>query len=302
MAKANKVIIVGVGHLAGSLGLALMNQKGNPWHVIGIEENQEFRQIAAKRKLVHEIHPVADFAEHCGEAEFIVICVPLNVLPNVVLSCSEALLAAQRVKKRTTNPVITDVGSVKSPLLTEFQGGMAPSVPFVGGHPIAGNEKNGPEAAEENLFKGRMVVLTPVKKTDMKAVARVRGLWEGIGCEVEEMPPAEHDQILGATSHLPHLLAYSLIEAISRLSKPTPKRKGVNLFRYAAGGLRDFTRIAASSSQMWRDISMENQAMILEALSEFKKVLAAVEEGVARGDGPKLEEIFRHAEELRKGL
>ena len=302
MAKTKKIIIVGVGHIGGSLGLALMQNKKEPWYVVGIEENQEHRQIAMRKKMVHEIYPVADFGEHCADVEMVVICVNLSILPNVVLSCSEALISHQRQKKRTTVPVITDVGSVKTPLLTEFGGGQSPNVPFVGGHPIAGTEHSGPDYADGNLFKKQLVILTPVKKTDPKAVARVRALWEGLGAEVEEMTPSEHDQALAATSHLPHMLAYSLIETVSRLGKPTSKRKARNLLKYSAGGLRDFTRVAGSSPVMWRDIAVENQAPIVETINEFKKVLNLIEESIARGDGPSLEEIFRHVEGIRKGL
>jgi len=302
MAKANKIIIVGVGHIGASVGLALMDKKEQSHYVIGIEENGDYRATALKNKCVHEIHPVADFQEHCHDAEIVVVAAPLNVLPNVVLSCSEALVQSQRTKKRPIPPVITDVGSVKTPLLTEFGGGVSPLAPFVGGHPFAGNEKFGPEAADKDLFKNRMVILTPVKKTDLKALERVKLFWQGLGCEVEEMSPQEHDQVAGAVSHLPHLIAYCMMETMSRLSKPTPKRKGFNLLRYAGGGLKDFTRIASSNPLMWRDISMENQALILEATTEFRKVFLGMEDAVARGDGPRLEELFRHAQDMRKGL
>lgn len=300
MAKSSKIMIIGTGQIGGSLGGALMHLKGQPYHIVGVEENGDHRQTALKMELVHEAYPVADFAEHCGDAELVVIATPLHVLPNVVLSCSEALIASQRTKRRTTPPIITDVGSVKSPLLTEFGGGLAPSVPFIGGHPIAGNEMAGPEAARADLFKDKLVVLTPVKKTEPKALHRVRAFWEQIGARVEEMTPSEHDQAMAASSHLPHILAYALIETLIRLGKPTPKRKQRNLFAYGAGGLKDFTRIAASSPIMWRDIAVENQAPILEALSEFKKVIAGMEESIARGDGPSLQDLFTRVQETRK--
>jgi prephenate dehydrogenase len=302
MVKASKVVIVGVGHIGGSLGGALMNQKSDPWHIVGIDENSEHRQIAMKRKLVHEIHPVADFGEHAHDVDIVVVCVHLNVLPNVVLSCSESLVAFQKSKRRYQIPVITDVGSVKTPLLTEFGGGIAANIPFVGGHPIAGTEKSGPQFADPELFKGKLVILTPVKKTDPKAVLRVRSLWESIGAEVEEMTPQEHDQAMAASSHLPHMIAYGLMEAVYRLGKPTNKRKARNLMRYAGGGLKDFTRIAETQAEMWKDIAMENQAPILETILEFKKVLSNIEEYIARGDGPSLSEILQRAQEIRKTL
>ena len=190
--------------------------------------------------------------------------------------------------------MVTDVGSVKGAVVEAAQrvfGGM-PSR-FVPGHPVAGTERSGVEAAFDSLFQGRHVILTPVQQTAPGALAQVTAMWEACGATVSRMAVAEHDRVLAATSHLPHMLAYALVDSLAR------RDDGPQMFRYAAGGFRDFTRIASSDPVMWRDICLTNRQALLRAMDAFSEDLSTLRQAIESEDAQVLEAIFSSAKAAR---
>jgi prephenate dehydrogenase len=186
------------------------------------------------------------------------------------------------------------VGSAKRSVLEALEAvfGTVPGN-FVPAHPIAGTEHSGVEAAVDGLFEGHRVILTPVAQTRPEATARVRDMWQAVGAEVLEMDPAHHDEVLAATSHLPHMLAYTLVGMLGTMEER------VEMFRYAAGGFRDFTRIASSDPQMWHDICLANRDALVGALDHFQADLGAAIEAIRAGDGKTIKELFTRAKVLR---
>ncbi|MEK6711281.1 MAG: prephenate dehydrogenase/arogenate dehydrogenase family protein, partial [Nitrospinota bacterium] len=187
--------------------------------------------------------------------------------------------------------ILTDVGSVKGPFVRAVEGMELGQVRFVGGHPIAGTERSGVEASFPELFEKRRTILTPTPRTDPAAVQALTALWEGVGARVDLLDPERHDRILADISHLPHLIAYALVDSALQ---------GEGL-PYAAGGFRDFTRIASSSPEMWREICLDNREALLASLAGFDASLALLRLAVEAGDGEALERIFRRAKEGRDG-
>jgi prephenate dehydrogenase len=193
--------------------------------------------------------------------------------------------------------VITDVGSVKGKMVERLERLTPKGRFFVGAHPIAGKEKSGVEAASPRLFNGARCILTPTERTDRSALEKVRKLWEGAGSNVVEMDPGLHDRLLASVSHLPHILAYALMDALTR-----PPLAEEGLLEFSAGGLRDFTRIAASSEEMWRDIALLNRAEILASLDAYNGALNRIRKMIAEEDGEGLLKTFQKAREAREGL
>jgi prephenate dehydrogenase len=190
--------------------------------------------------------------------------------------------------------VITDVGSTKGSVVADARRAFG-AVParFVPGHPIAGTESSGVEASFAELYRERRVILTPLPETDRQALARVSEMWRQCGATVTEMEVAHHDEVLAATSHLPHMLAFSLVDALARM------KENDEIFRYAAGGFRDFTRIASSNPVMWRDICIANREALGAMLADFSNEMADLADAIRRGDGDHLLEIFERAKEAR---
>ncbi|TAK00620.1 MAG: prephenate dehydrogenase/arogenate dehydrogenase family protein, partial [Candidatus Manganitrophaceae bacterium] len=191
--------------------------------------------------------------------------------------------------------IVTDVGSVKGAWVARMESLMPRHAFFVGGHPIAGREKSGVEAATADLFQGNRCILTPTAQSNPKALKKVAALWEKAGARVSEMDPFDHDQILAAVSHLPHLVAYVLMETLTH-----PKIAKKNPVQFSAGGLRDFTRIAASSPEMWRDIFLLNREAMVEMVDLYQETLEKVKKKIIDGDGPGLMEIFSRAKSVRQ--
>lgn len=190
--------------------------------------------------------------------------------------------------------LLTDVGSVKlSAIEAASQAYGNPPANFVPGHPIAGSEQHGAAAGSASLFTGQRVILTPLDATDPKALGQVSRFWQGLGARIATMPPSHHDELLARTSHLPHLLAYALMDAL------TDQGKDLDIFEYAAGGLRDLSRIAASDPVMWRDIMQANEPQVLAALDEYERVLHRFRELIVRGDFDELKAVFARAKQAR---
>ncbi|HSH29620.1 MAG TPA: prephenate dehydrogenase/arogenate dehydrogenase family protein, partial [Thiohalobacter sp.] len=226
-----------------------------------------------------------DPAAAVAGADLVLVAVPMGAMEAVFEQIGPHLAA---------DAVITDVGSAKGAVVDAAQkafGGVP--VHLVPGHPIAGTERNGVAASFAELFQQRRVILTPLAHTDAEAVERVRGMWETAGAEVVEMGVEHHDRVLAATSHLPHILAYATVDSLARLHEHD------EIFQYAAGGFRDFTRIAGSDPVMWRDICLANREAILEMIAHFQVDLSALTEAIQARDGERLVEIFARAKQAR---
>lgn len=271
--------IVGVGLIGGSLARAL-KEAGAVGEVVGFGRDPAHLK---KARELNVIDVAADSLARLASCDVIVLAVP-------VLSMHELLEALAPVLVRQT--VVTDVGSVKGNVANAARKSLGARVShFVPAHPIAGTERSGVEASFAELFRGRRVVLTPLPETDQAGVELVRGMWRATGAEVLDMSVARHDEVFALTSHLPHVLAYALVELLAR-------RDG-DLFQFAASGFRDFTRIASSDPFMWRDICLANRGPLLAAIEQYEDRLAALKDAVARADAVFLNEFFVRAKRAR---
>ncbi len=277
-----RLCLIGVGLIGGSLALAL-RRAGACKSVIGVGRSASNLDDARRLGIIDEASH--DVAAAVKGADLVVLAVPVG---------STAEICAHIAGRLDPGAILTDVGSVKRAVVDQVAQafGYLPTR-FVPGHPIAGTEKSGAAAAFPELFFGRRVLLTPLPETDGDALHRVRRMWETAGATVEEMAVDEHDRVLAATSHLPHLLAFGLVDSLARLESPQ------EVFRYAAGGFRDFTRIASSDPVMWRDICMHNRDAVLEALERYDSDLALIRDAIAERDGDALLAIFRRAKQAR---
>ncbi|HHC71989.1 MAG TPA: prephenate dehydrogenase/arogenate dehydrogenase family protein [Thiotrichales bacterium] len=278
----SRVCIVGVGLIGGSLARAA-RERGLIGEVVGCSRNAGHLQRAVELGVIDRYS--TDLAEAVSGADLVVIATPLGAIRRVLEGIAGHL---------AEGALITDVGSAKGSVVRDARevfGGLPPI--FVPGHPIAGTENSGVEASFPELFRERRVILTPVEETDPAATARVRALWEGVGAEVVEMSVEHHDEVLAATSHLPHVVAFSLVDTLARLNDR------VEIFRYAAGGFRDFTRIASSDPVMWRDICLANREALLKILDDFRADLDRVRSAIERGDGEWLRDTFAAAKRAR---
>lgn len=278
----SRLCIVGVGLIGGSLARDL-RRLGLVEEIVGSSRDVENLKRAVELGVIDRYDPDPGLAVQ--GADVVLLGVPLGSMASVLRRI------AQRIPPEA---VVTDVGSAKSSVVEDARRALGPGFGrFVPGHPIAGTELSGIDASVEDLFLGRRVILTPVSETLAEAVDRVRSLWESVGAQVLEMDVEHHDEVLAATSHLPHMLAYTLMDVLGR----TPER--VEIFRYAAGGLRDFTRIASSDPQMWHDICVANRAALLSVLERFQDELDRATTAVRDRDGPALFDLFTRARKLR---
>jgi len=278
-----RVGILGLGLIGGSLALSLKGKRGAP-EVWGCDSRKE---------TVRQAISAGAIARGCTEAQLsacdvVIVCVP-------VLRSVEAIRRlGPRMRPGT---VLTDAGSVKSGIVREGERSAARGAFFfVGGHPIAGTEASGFSAADPDLFRGRSFVVTPTPRTDAGAIRRVERIWKRAGSAVLlRMDPKVHDHVFAYVSHLPHAVAYALVHSVATLPSRVP-------LGYSAGGFRDFTRIASSNPEMWKDIVLENRVEILRALSHYRRNLALLERRIAAGDADGLLEYFGRAKRTRDGL
>ncbi|MCS5587569.1 MAG: bifunctional prephenate dehydrogenase/3-phosphoshikimate 1-carboxyvinyltransferase [Porticoccaceae bacterium] len=281
----NRLVVIGLGLIGSSLAVAA-RQRGFANQVIGISRRQSTLEIALKNGIVDRCaESLGQIAAELGEGDIVVIAVPTLSVPSVL---------EESVSQLSPNVTITDVASVKDSVVKAAQslfGEMPPQL--VPGHPIAGSEKSGVTAANGDLFTNHRVILTPVEATAVGHLKRATDLWEATGALVSIMSVLEHDQILAATSHLPHFLAYSLVDTLAGMSDKT------DIFRYAAGGFRDFTRIAASDPVMWRDIALANKDSIIEVMDRIMENFKAMRCAIESGDRQYLMDLFTRARDAR---
>ena len=277
-----RLCIVGVGLIGGSLARAL-RAAGAVNEVVGCGRGKPNLERAVQLGVIDRY--THDVGEAVTGADMIFLAVPLGAM--------RATFEAMR-GRLAEGAVVTDGGSAKASVVEDARAAFG-HLPrgFVPGHPVAGTEKNGVEASFATLYRNRRVILTPLHDTDPGAVARVEAMWRACGAEVSYMTVEHHDEVLAATSHLPHMLAYALVDALARLKEHD------EIFRYAAGGFRDFTRIASSNPVMWRDICIANRVALAQMLDRFSSELAELTEAIRGGDGERLLEVFARAKAAR---
>lgn len=282
----NNLCVIGTGLIGGSLCLAL-KEKGACNNIIGAGRSEATLQKAQQLNIIDRYE--TDISEAVKDADLVFVSVPLGAMPTVFEKINKGLKAAGNTKA-----IITDAGSSKQQVQKIAEDVFAENAKrFVAGHPIAGTEKNGPEAAFSDLYKNRRVILTPTKDTDTDAIKIVTALWQEAGAEVETMDAEHHDKVLAATSHLPHMLAFGLVHCLENMDDIE------NVFRFAAGGFRDVTRIASSDPTMWRDICLNNQQPILEMMKRYRDELDMLYNALEAGDGEKLMAVFKQAKVTR---
>lgn len=282
MSLFNCVSIMGVGLIGGSLALA-MRRHGLCKTVVGYSRHEVNLKKALDCGAIDEY--TLDAALAVKHADLIVMATPLSAMLEIFRAIHDKLLPGA---------LITDVGSAKAGVLraASLAFGRVPDT-FVPGHPIAGTENSGVDAAFAELFVNRRVVLTPLPTTSSHAVAKIRTLWEKVGAKVRETSVEHHDELLAATSHLPHVLAYTLVELLAGFSEQEA------VFDYAAGGFRDFSRIASSDPTMWRDICVDNSHALISIIERYETKLHIVKQAIEARDGAKLLEIFTRAKTTR---
>lgn len=282
---SDNLVIVGLGLIGGSLARALRNN-GFSQHFIGYGHREASLRRGVELGVIDDF--TVDLDEAIDRADIIVICTPTLTTVQML----EKILP--RLSARADGPVVTDVASVKGHLreaAIEIAGVMPPRL--VLGHPIAGSERSGVNASNGDLFVNHRVILTPDAANDPAAVELVRAMWRSVGAEVVDMTVEQHDAVLASTSHLPHLLAYTLVDALASADNSE------DIFRCAAGGFRDFTRIASSDPVMWRDIAMANKSALLNAIDLFSDHLALLRKAVEDGDADELHTTFDRAKQAR---
>ena len=278
----DKLAVVGVGLIGGSLALAL-KEAGAVGHVVGIGRGLPNLETALKLGVVDSF--TQDLTEGVADADVVFLATPVQVLGAV---------AAQAMPHLKSGAIITDGGSVKQAVIDAIEPHLRDDVHFVPGHPIAGTENSGAEAAFATLYRDRRCILTPTERTAEEALERIRQMWQLVGSQVVVMDVEKHDRVLAAISHLPHMVAYALVNAIGAYD-----RYDESILEYSAGGFRDFTRIASSDPTMWRDIAQTNREALLEMMEQFETFFAELKEDVATGSGECLFEFFRRSKQSR---
>ncbi len=286
MKKVNKICFIGMGLINSSLARTL--KKKNFYNTsVGTSRSKKTLHIVQSLNIVDIVE--SDYIKAVKDADLVVIGIPVKAYTNVLKKIVNYL------KK---GAIITDVGSVKLGVIELVNNLIPKNVFFVPGHPIAGTENSGPEAGFDGLFEKGWCILTPDKDLNRKKVNLVREMWELAGMRVDIMDPAHHDMVLAITSHIPHIIAYSIVGTVSNLEATLKKE----VIKYAASGFKDFTRIAASDPTMWRDILLLNKSSILKMLSIFKKDLATLEKAITKADGDFMHELFSKTRKIRKDV
>ena len=280
------VAIVGIGLIGSSLARAV-KEYGLARTVVGSDRSEAVCAKALELGFVD--HATPDLAAAVAGADLVVLCVPVG-------ACAEV---AERLGPHLTpGAIVSDVGSVKMAVLRDVSPHLPEGVHLVPGHPVAGTEHSGPEAGFATLFQGRWCILTPPPGVPAEAVEKVAELWRRCGSRLEVMEPAHHDRVLAITSHLPHLIAYTIVGTASDLEDDTKSE----VIKFSAGGFRDFTRIAASDPIMWRDVFLNNREAVLEILQRFTEDLTALQRAIRWGEGDTLQETFTKTRAIRRGI
>jgi cyclohexadieny/prephenate dehydrogenase len=280
-----RVALIGLGLIASSISHAI-RRSGADVRITGHARTAASRAEAARLGLA-EVFDTA--AEAAAGADLVILCVPVGAMAEV------AAEIGPRLKRGAT---LTDVGSVKRAVIEAVGPHVPAGVHFVPGHPLAGTEHSGPGSGFASLFDNRWCLLTPLPDADTAAVAALEAFWTELGARVDRMDPDHHDLVLAVTSHVPHLIAYTMVGVADHLRRVTAQE----VINYSAAGFRDFTRIAASDPTMWRDVFLSNKEATLDILGRFTEELFALQRAIRLGDGPHLHAYFTRTRAIRRGI
>ncbi len=292
-----RVAIIGIGLIGSSLARAL-RAHGLAGHIATHDADAEARAAAEKLAIVDSIHK--EIGGAVAGADLVVLAIPVGVYQTTTAAMAPHLAAGA---------IVTDVGSVKEMVIREVKPALPAGVHLVPGHPVAGTEHSGPQAGFAELFDDRWAILTPENGTDAQAVERVAEMWRRVGSDVEIMDAAHHDRVLAITSHLPHLIAYTIVATAADLEGQLKANREdddivttAEVIKYSAGGFRDFTRIAGSNPVMWRDVFLSNKDAVLEMLGRFSEDLTALQRAIRWNDGEQLEKVFTRTRAIRRSV
>ena len=286
MRPFRRVAMLGIGLINGSLA-AVLRHHGAAGEIVAFARGEHTRARALELGLCDRAE--ADPAAAVAGADLVVLGVPPAAVGEVAAAMRPGLPA---------DALVTDVSSIKAQIVRDVVPHLPTPALFVPGHPVAGTEHSGPDAAFATLFVRRRCILTPIEDTDPLAVERVRAMWELAGSSVDVMTPEHHDRVLAITSHLPHLIAYTIVGTVADLEDEAR----TEVFKYAAGGFTDFTRIAASDPTMWRDVLLGNREAVLEMLGRFTEDLVALQRAIRWGEGAALYGLFERTRAIRRGV
>jgi cyclohexadieny/prephenate dehydrogenase len=282
----NRITIIGLGHIGSSIARAV-KELGLAGELVATDGNPAIRKRAAEIGIGDRVAETN--VEAVKDSDLVIVCVPVGKLGDVAAEIAPHLKAGA---------IVSDVGSVKGPVAREMASHLPKTVHLVPGHPVAGTEDSGPDSGFAELFINRWCILTPLPDTDVAAVEKLATLWRTIGANVETMSPDHHDMVLAVTSHLPHLIAYTIVGTADELENVTE----AEVLKFSAGGFRDFTRIAASDPTMWRDIFLANKDAVLDMLGTFQEDLSKLTRAIRRGDGEALFDHFKRTRAIRRGI
>jgi cyclohexadieny/prephenate dehydrogenase len=280
-----RVSIIGLGLIGSSIARAVQIHMPTV-RLTGHDADPSVRERADALGFLDDVTDTAGAA--VTDADLVILCVPVGAMQSVAEAIAADLPA---------DAIVSDVGSSKASVIAALEAAL-PGAVIVPAHPVAGTENSGPEAGFASLFHGRWCILTPPEKAPVAAVARVRAFWEALGANVETMDAKHHDLVLAVTSHLPHLIAYTIVGTASDLEEVTRSE----VIKYSAGGFRDFTRIAASDPTMWRDVFLANKEAVLEMLQRFSEDLTALQRAIRWGDGDRLFDLFTRTRAVRRSI
>ena len=277
--------IIGLGLLGGSIGLAV-KARGLAVTTTGWDRDAQVRARAAERGLVETVHDTAEAA--VADADLVILCVPVGAMADAARAIAPGL---------APHAIVSDVGSSKA-AVAEALAEALPGATIIPAHPVAGTEQSGPDAGFATLFAGRWCIITPPEACDPVALEALSAFWTQLGSKVELMDAAHHDLVLAVTSHIPHLIAYTIVGTASDLEDVTQSE----VIKYSAGGFRDFTRIAASDPVMWRDVFLSNKGAVLEMLGRFTEDLTAMQRAIRSADGDALFDLFTRTRAIRRAV
>ncbi len=281
-----RVALIGIGLIGSSLSHA-MQRRGLAGTIVGHARTAGTRAKALELGLVSTVYETA--AEAARGADLVILCAPVGTCGALTREISPNL---------APGAILTDVGSVKAAIVRDCAPHVPAGVHFIPGHPIAGTEQSGPEAGFATLFDGRWCVLTPDAGSDAAAVAKLEAFWRACGSNVEIMDAEHHDMVLAITSHVPHMIAFNIVNTAAHLEAVTDSE----VIKYSAGGFRDSTRLAASDPTMWRDVFLNNKGAVLEMLSRFSENLALMQRAIRFDDGDAIFKMITDAREIRRGV
>ncbi len=281
-----RVALIGIGLIGSSLARVLRRDR-LAGEIVACARNQATRDTALALGLADRA--TEDAAEAVRGADLVVLATPLSAY---------AAIGARIAPALRPGAIVTDVGSVKQAVIRDLQPSLPANVHFIPGHPVAGTEHSGPESGFAELFRDRWCILTPLPDTDPAALSTLTALWEQAGMRVVTMDPEHHDKVLAMTSHLPHVIAYTIVGTATDLEDSLKSE----VIKFSAGGFRDFTRIAGSDPVMWRDIFLNNREAVLEMLQRFSEDLTALQRAIRWGEADKLEELFSRTRAIRRSI